>query len=283
MVAKTIDTLVEDILSLFQKPHEASSEAVEALGQAIANTVAARLSAPPRAPTLRLSALGKQCERQLWYDINTPEMGEELPPEAKIKFLFGDILEHLLLFLAKEAGHKVEGEQDELSVHGVVGHRDAIIDGRTVDCKSASTFSFKKFASNGLIGEDPFGYIGQLGSYFTAGLDDPRVTDKENASFLVIDKTLGNICLDTYKFEPTTKEWVDGKREMVAKNLPPKRAYSDEAEGKSGNRKLGVGCSYCSYKQLCWPGLRTFIYSYGPTYLTWVEREPKVPEATFDE
>lgn len=227
---------------------------------------------------MRLSNIGSPCERKLWYSINTPELGEELRPEAKIKFLFGDILELLLLFLAREAGHKVEGEQDELKHHGVTGHRDCIIDGRIVDCKSASSYSFKKFESNGLRDADPFGYLAQLGSYLDASRDDERVTDKENGSFLVIDKTLGKICLDTYKLDPVSEEFVKKKKDVVNSNLPPKRGFKDEPEGKSGNRKLGVNCSYCEFKSACFPNLRSFAYSYGPVHLTWVEKEPKVPE-----
>lgn len=275
---KTIQTLVQDIYNIFEGAHKASSENVEKLGQDIAKVIQARLDPPERKATLRLSNLGTPCERKLWYDINTPELGEKLPPEAKIKFLFGDILELLLLFLAREAGHKVEGEQDELVHHGVVGHRDCIIDGVIVDCKSASSYSFKKFATNGLRESDPFGYLAQLGSYLDASRDDPRVTDKKRASFLVIDKTLGKICLDTYTLAPVSKQFVEAKREVINGNQPPVRGYSDEPEGKSGNRKLGFNCSYCSYKDSCWPGLRTFVYSYGPQYLTWVEREPKVME-----
>lgn len=244
--------------------------------------VAQRLDPGPREPTLRLSNIGSPCERKLWYSINTPELGEALRPEAKIKFLFGDILELLLLFLAREAGHKVEGEQDVLNHHGVVGHRDCIIDGRVVDCKSASSYSFKKFSENGLQGNDPFGYLSQLGSYLDASRDDPRVTDKEQGSFLVIDKTLGKICLDTYKLDPVTPEYVQGKKDVVAQNMPPKRGFSDEPEGKSGNRKLGVNCSYCEFKSACYPRLRSFAYSYGPVHLTWVEKEPKVPEIKGD-
>lgn len=243
----------------------------------MARTIANRMNPPPREPTLRLSNLGTPCERNLWYGINTPELGEPIKPDAKIKFLFGDLLELLLLFLAKEAGHTVEGEQDELIVHGVVGHRDCIIDGRVVDCKSASSYSFKKFASNGLLKDDAFGYLTQLGSYLTASLEDERVTDKEKGSFLVIDKTLGKICLDTYNFDPITEEYVEGKKAVVRANKPPPRGFKDEPEGKSGNRKLGVNCSYCPFKRTCWPGLKSYAYSYGPVHLTWVEREPKVP------
>jgi hypothetical protein len=277
---KTIDTLVDDIYALFTDPDTEFDPAnVEAFGQRLAKHIANRITEERGPPTLRLSNLGIPCERKLWYSINTPELSEPLPPEARMKFLFGDILEELLLFLAKEAGHTVEGEQDVLDLSGVVGHRDAIIDGRIVDCKSASTYSYRKFAEGRLRDDDPFGYITQLGSYLAASRSDHRVVDKDVASFLVIDKTLGHITLDTHQFEDVNyNQVVEDKRAMLALPEPPPRAYDDQEDGKSGNRTLCVQCSYCPFKKDCWPGMRTFLYSTGPKFLTKVDREPKVAE-----
>lgn len=191
----------------------------------------------------------------------------------------GDLLEELLLFLAAEAGHDVQGQQDEVEINGVKGHRDAVIDGRIVDCKSASTYSFKKFASNGLRGDDPFGYLDQLGGYLFAAKDDPLVKEHDVASFLVVDKTLGNIVLDTYPSNGVDySSKVEDLKVMVDQSEPPPRHYEDVPEGKSGNRKLCTACSYCSYKRECWPDLRAFAYSTGPVFLTQVEKEPKVFE-----
>jgi hypothetical protein len=230
-------------------------------------------------PTLRLSNIGTPCQRKLWYTINLPDQAEPLTPAARFKFLFGDILEELLLFLAKEAGHTVEGQQDELEINGIKGHRDAIIDGRLVDTKSASTYSFKKFASNGLREDDPFGYIDQVGAYLEASLGEERLTDKDVASFLVVDKTLGNICLDTYpKSDINYQSKVAALKEMVAAPEPPPRHYTPVPEGKSGNMKLCTACSYCNFKKTCWPELRTFLYSTGPMFLIDVVKEPKVLE-----
>ena len=50
------------------------------------------------------------------------------------------------------------------------------------------------------------------------------------------------------------------------------------ADGKSGNMKLAVGCSYCPYKKVCWPNVRGFAYANGPRYLVEVVNEPQVPE-----
>ena len=39
----------------------------------------------------------------------------------------------------------LKGEQGEVEIEGIKGHRDAIIDGAIGDVKSASAFSYKKF------------------------------------------------------------------------------------------------------------------------------------------
>jgi hypothetical protein len=191
-----------------------------------------------------------------------------------MKFLFGDILEELLLFLAEEAGHTVTGRQDELVIGGVKGHRDAVVDGVLVDAKSASSFSFKKFKDGLTHDTDSFGYLTQLNSYHQASND----VDKDKMAFLVIDKQLGHIHLDEHK--PSKEDYsklAQYKTAMVQEAIPP-RCYEDEEEGKSGNRKLGTICGYCPFKKKCWPEMRTFLYARGPVYLTRVERLPDVKE-----
>lgn len=281
---KSIETLVEDIYEVLDKGVEGDDERWAKFGSAVANLVRDRLSVASRVPrkgVLRMSNIGTPCNRKLYLSVNDPEGGEKLNPQARLKFLYGDILEELLLLLAELGGHTVEGRQDTLEIEGVEGHRDAVIDGVTVDCKSASTYSFKKFAEHRLHEDDPFGYKDQLQSYIEAGQDDPIVTDKERGAFLVIDKTLGNICLDVHKKSsfPIRKAYEYKKRLVNSDTLPP-RGFEDEPEGKSGNRKLGTFCSYCERKFQCWDGLRTFLYSGKPVFLTKVVKEPRVPEAT---
>jgi len=148
-----------------------------------------------------------------------------------------------------------------------------------VDVKSASTFSFKKFQEGTLAENDSFGYVDQLQSYLYAGQTDDQVTDKNRAGFLVVDKTLGHICLDLHerKNVPYNKIYAH-KKAMVASSSLPERGFQPIPEGASGNEKLGVQCSYCDYRNKCYPNLRTFLYSSGPTYLAKVAREPKVME-----
>ena len=191
------------------------------------------------------------------------------------------MIEELILHLAVASGHEVKGMQDRLDVHGVKGHRDAVIDGMTIDVKSCSTYAFKKFKEGRLREDDPFGYISQLSSYVYAGKDDPLVTDKKQGAFLAVDKQNGHICLDVYDFskELKTKEKeIKDIVKMVEGKLPRKKLDPIPQSKTSENKKLNVVCSYCEYKSTCWDKLRTFIYSYGPEYLVEVNTEPKVPE-----
>jgi hypothetical protein len=200
-----------------------------------------------------------------------------------MKFLFGHLIEELVLWFAELAGHKVEGRQDVQEIVGIKGHRDVVLDGTTTDAKSASTFSYKKFKNHLKKEDDSFGYVDQLQSYMHTGQDDPLVTVKDKGAFLVIDKTVGNICVDIHEKEDfPIEQMYERKKALVASKEVPARRFDPEPMGKSGNQKLGVNCSYCEFKKHCHPGLRTFLYSYGPVYLTEVAKEPDVLEV-FDE
>lgn len=275
-----IETLVDDIYGVIGSGKEVPEEATNAFTRDLAGIIKQRVQdARGKAGYLRVSNLGEHCDRKLWLSVNHPDTAEPLPPNALLKFLLGDVWEAVLLFLARVSGHDVKGEQDEVSLFGVTGHRDAVIDGTVVDVKSASTRSFSKF-EDGLSHEtDSFGYIFQLQSYLECGQDDPVVTDKDRAAFLVGDKTLGDLHLDMHSRHKIDFEaLVQKKKEMLASPKLPPRGYPDVEDGKSGNRKLGVACSYCPFKKVCWTNLRGFAYSNGPRFLTNVNRLPDVPE-----
>lgn len=265
-----ITTLIDDIYSLFDKPSEIDPEVVKAFGVRLGEMLAARLTEQRNGTTLRLSNLGKPCLRQLWYECNTPELGEKLSGSTRLKFLVGDILEHVVLFLAEVSGHTVEYQQQEVDLDGVSGHIDALVDGELVDVKSASPYSFTKFQSGLKPEDDSFGYLTQLGGY-AASLGHKR------AHFLAAHKVLGTLCLDTHDLpEVDYAERVATVRRTLEGNSPPDRGFDDVPDGKSGNRKLGVNCSYCAYKEFCWPGVKAYGYSNGVRFLTQVRKEPKV-------
>ena len=281
--SKSITTLVEDIKGVLSAPSsiELSEETkVEYVDQFLDNlerTIHDKLiNRKDKQGTLRMSNFG-QPDRKLWYTVNTPKDAEDMSPEAYLKFLYGDVIEELILLLAKLAGHEVTGEQDELDLDGLKGHRDALIDGELVDVKSASTFAFKKFERNGLRDDDAFGYLDQIGLYKATSHD---VVGSDVGHFLAVDKQLGKITLDTYGDLPEVGHYrkeLERKRSVLASDTVPPRCHFDEPDGKSGNRKLGIECSYCPFKRVCWKGLQAYAYSSGPRFLTVVKKEPDVP------
>ena len=191
---KTIDTLVQDMYDLFDPLVEVELDEKEvdahldSFTESIKETLRNFLNEVPlKKRNLRLSAIGKPA-RQLWYDKNSKEEPKPLEPSTRVKFLYGHILEDLLILFSRLAGHTVTDLQKTVSVNGIKGHQDCVIDGVLVDCKSASGRSFEKFSKNKLYSDDPFGYIAQISAYAEGnGVDE--------AAFLAIDKQNGNIFL----------------------------------------------------------------------------------------
>lgn len=280
MLHEELKQLPERVYELFnpQNAHEVNKENLEALGEGVKALIFRRLSEVrehDKNKSLRFSNLGKK-DRQLWYEANKPELGEQMASKTYLKFMYGDMLEELLLFLVKEAGYKVENEQLEVEEDGIKGHIDSTIEGITVDVKSASPHSFRKFETGALKQDDPFGYITQISGYAQ------KVSPDKGGAFLAFDKVHGDICISSVGPADVKALDLSGRikhlKEVIASDKMPPRCYDDAEDGKSGNRKLGTNCSYCAFKEACWPGLRTFFYSNGPRFLTVVNRQPDVPE-----
>lgn len=281
-MSKTLDTIVADIYSVIEGKGGWDATVTEFFSTTLAEVAEARFSkAQKPRDYLSLSAIGTPCDRKLWYRINQIEHSEPLSPEAIGSFFYGDLIEALVLSLAKAAGHRVEGMQDRVNVFGVSGQRDAVIDGVTVDVKSASKYGFEKFRSHNLREDDPFGYISQLSSYVYAGKDDPLVTNKTEGAFLVVQKDRFKLCLDRYDFteELATKEQeIKRVKQMVKGDIPEDRIPPVPQSKSSPNTMLSTQCGYCEFRKVCWPEARTFLYSTGPTFLVDVVNEPRVTE-----
>lgn len=247
--------------------------------QSIYSEIERSVKRKQRPPSLRLSALGDRCPKALWHSIKTPELAEAMPPWAQIKYAYGHIIEALAINLAKAAGHEVTGEQDELTVDGIVGHRDCVIDGHVVDVKSTSSMGFAKFRDKTIAESDSFGYLDQLDAYLLGSADDPLVRHKDTAYLWAIDKTLGHMVL--YKHElrsESIRERIQRYKGYVSQPHPPACSCGTEPDGKSGNIKLDTRASYSPYKRCCFPNVRTFKYARGPVHLTKVVKLPDVPE-----
>lgn len=283
--SKNLDTLVADIYESLtplcdNEGIDIPDEAIDKLCENI-KVVFKQWQNPPERNknfTLRMSNIGKP-SRQLWYEKKLPKGKEKITPSTFIKFMYGHLLEEVLLFLVSIAGHKIEAAQKEVLVNGIKGHMDCKIDGEVIDIKTASGRAFQKFSNDTLAQDDPFGYIAQL-----CGYEEAEGTD--NGGFLVINKETGELTL--HRPEELDKinvvDKIDHLKHEMSLDTPPEKCYSTVPEGKSGNMKLNKGCFYCSYKFECHAdandgnGLRVFKYSKGPTYLTTVKVEPRVEE-----
>jgi hypothetical protein len=164
---------------------------------------------------------------------------------------------------------------------------DCKIDGVVTDVKSASSFGFKKFKEGKILNDDPFGYVDQIRAYAHSEGDN-------EIGWLAIDKTNGHLTFLKYDmngkefqayeaFNGTVVERVERLKKLIEQPEPEVVCYQPQPDGKSGNLKLAVGCSYCQYKKHCYPELRLFNYSYAPKYLCKVVNEPNVQELSLDE
>jgi len=274
---KQIDTVVEDIYDVFYNGTCPDDDTLDSHVSAIRRAIVRQITEVREGPqNLRLSQIGKP-NRVTWYDLQDMER-KQLDATTRIKFLFGDIIEELILLLVKTAGHKVTDEQKEVCVEGVLGHMDAKIDGVICDIKSASPFGFKKFADNNVGADDAFGYIPQVSSYAEAEGED-------RATFLAMNKVTGELALaDVHSMEMINAS--DRVKELKAMDTLPERCHSDVPDGASGNRTLDKACGWCDYKEGCWAdindgiGLRKFQYSTYVKYYTHISKQPRVPEIT---
>lgn len=223
--------------------------------------------------TLRFSEVGTPCKRALWYKFHKADTAEPHDGHTLLKFFYGHALEETVLALAEAAGHEVTGRQKpallELSDGWKVkGSSDAFIDSVLVDVKSVTKSSETKF-KEGLV-EDPFGYRLQLSGYSTA-------FGQTRAGFLTIQKELGHLGFYPFDVDPAwTLDKMEEQASAVKGSLESLSRLDPVPEGKSGNTKLCVSCSYCSFKQQCYPEAKQFNYAKGPVWLVDIKRQPKV-------
>ena len=281
---KTLDTLVQDIYEVIEVLNEDEAidipeDMYEQFGRDMEDALrhwATPIDRPKNG--LRMSNIGRPL-RRLWYDLNTEQEKEQIDAPTFIKFLYGHLLEVLLLFFVRLAGHVVESEQKEISVSGIKGHMDSVIDGEVIDVKTASGYAFKKFKDGTLAQNDSFGYLSQLAGY-------EKAEKTNNGGFLVMNKETGELTVfipdDLEK--PNITHRIKEVKQAVQKKTPPEYCYPPIPDGVSGNMKLPRDCTWCPHKFECHKdandgqGLRTFNYAKGRVYLTQVEKLPNVQE-----
>mgnify|MGYP003672013778 FL=1 len=281
---KKLDTVVEDIYKEVSKISDGKTlkvtekqldEFAAGMKSAMKHWLTPR---EVKKPYLRMSNIGRP-ERQLWYDMKLDPKENIIDASTQIKFLYGHLLEEVVLFLVNLSGHKITDQQKEVKIKGIKGHMDCKIDGEVVDIKSASNFAFRKFKDGTLPNKDSFGYLAQLAGYEEA-------EQSTGGGFLAINKESGELSLFKPQSldKPNIKQKIDTLNQQLKKKTPPVRCYAPVPNGSYGNMQLPTECKWCPHKFVCHKdanegkGLRTFKYSTGLTYLTKVVRLPKVEE-----
>ena len=190
---KKLETVVEDIYETLsclcdQKDLDIPEEDIEDFGERMKNVIRHWSKPHQESRGLRMSNVGRPL-RRLWYDLKKDRpLYNRADPHTFIKFLYGHMLEEVVLLLVKLSGHEVKDEQKEVEVDGGIGHIDCKIDGEVVDIKTASNFAFKKFKDGTLHTSDPFGYMGQLSGY-----EEPEGTS--DGGFVALNKESGELAL----------------------------------------------------------------------------------------
>jgi hypothetical protein len=185
---------------------------------------------------LRASNIGRPlCQLQM---EKKGVKGEGQPYNAKMRNLFGDIIEQMAIIVMKAAGVEIEAEQKKIKYNinkgtNISGALDVEIGGKVWDIKSASPWSFtNKFGENGsfhtVATDDVFGYTTQ-GYVYAEGADKPF------GGWIVINKSTGEWTLtetpmadDEYKEKAL--DTVKKNASALKRNKKFERCYEDEEE-----------------------------------------------------
>ena len=206
---------------------------------------------------LRMSNIGRPA-CQLWYEKNKPELALPKPTTFVMNMMLGDIVEAVFKGLLKEAGVKYEDTEKvslDIGDTSINGSYDIVIRDAVDDIKSASNWSYtNKFESySTLASSDAFGYVAQLAGY-------AKASGKKAGGWWVVNKANGQ-----FKYVPASGLDVDEEITKIHTTVDKvnenkfERCFEPEAEtfrGKeTGNKVLSKTCSFCSYRNDCWPNL----------------------------
>lgn len=209
---------------------------------------------------LRMSNIGKPtC--QLWFEKNKPELKQDKPTKFLVNMLVGDIVEAVFKGILRASGIQFTDNAKvtlDLGDTKINGEYDMVLDGKVDDIKSTTNYGFtSKFTdASSLELKDDFGYVAQLVGY-------ARAAGKAVGGWWVVSKESGE-----YKYIPasdldadTVLESIKNTVKYINEDRPFERCFTDEPETyrkvETGNRKLCKTCSYCDFKQACWPNMKT--------------------------
>tara|TARA_R100001015_G_C4598198_1_gene153260 strand:+ start:30 stop:890 length:861 start_codon:yes stop_codon:yes gene_type:complete len=244
----------------------------------VKEAVSRQFSGEKRKFKLRMSNIGrKRC--QLWFEKNSPESRLADSPYFVINMILGDIVEAVfkgLLRASKVDFEDSEHVELETKHKKVEGTYDLVLNGKVDDVKSASPWAYEnKFTDFATLqSKDSFGYVAQLVGYAKAKgvpVGGWWAINKANGSFKYVSANGVDMESEYKKIEDTIS--------YVENDEPFERCYEPVEEtyyGKpSGNKKLGIECSFCNYREACWDNLQVLpskvSKSSNPPFVNYVE------------
>ena len=211
-------------------------------------------------PRIRMSNVGRlPCQLQQEIQLKSPR--ERMPYNHWIRMMIGDCVEILVRLALEKTEVNVTSDGDDVKLDvsdtTIKGTSDIDIDGAVYDIKSCSQYAFRNKWSGGfqaLYKADDFGYVGQLYGYADA-------QDKKAGGWIVVDKSSGEIKIVEVDASKEQEAFIRQHREhvvdLVSNNRPFQRCFEEEEETffrkKTGGKILNKSCSWCSFKQTCWP------------------------------
>ena len=219
---------------------------------------------------IRMSGLGRPICQQI---LEREKHVEDMDYNAFFRFLFGDIVESVLVLIMEQADVEIVEKQKAVSLdiagQKILGTLDLILKDemgvdKVWDVKSASEWAFKfKYTGYGgyekIKEDDPFGYIMQGHLYGEA-------TGLPFGGWIVVNKSSGQVAI------VEAPDWQDEDRKLymadaekrVKRLLDPDpkfvKPFKSEFETykvkgeeiRTGNKVLPKICGMCGHRSHCW-------------------------------
>jgi len=198
---------------------------------------------------LYLSSCGK-CTRAQAYNFHSIEKsGKEQDSRSAIVFLYGDIIENMIVALAKTAGCDIFATGlSQLKVpikvgdKTIIGHSDGLVfdDGiKLFECKSMSSYAFNMFQRGEINPE----YMSQINMYLEG-------TKLDQCMLVAFAKDSGMLGEKLITKDPEIVK--DGYRRLkeVLDSTPKKLPMREHTFDSKGH--LPWNCTFCSFYNVCW-------------------------------
>ena len=253
------------LLSFLSKAAEGEAEMprhiLEDFGKSAQKALEKQFTNENRDFYLRMSNVGRPlCQLQMQAKNVKPETPTY---DFKMRMILGDVIEALVISLLEAAGVNVKNKHKKVELkidkkNSITGEFDIELDDGIYDIKTVSPYAFEyKFKSDNAFERikesDSFGYVSQ-------GLGYGMANKVPFRGWLAVNKSTGEIAVAEAVDNKEERENVyDNIRKVVkaiSSDKPFQRSFTDNEEvyyGKpTGNRTLGIECSYCPYKYDCW-------------------------------